>query len=43
MKNDKVRFRLNVDVRVRKEMEDTRLNTIECLTTDYVRKRWTEF
>ena len=38
MKNGKVRFRLNVDVR--KEMEDSRLNAIECLKTDYVRKRW---
>ena len=37
----KVRFRLNVDVR--KEMEDSRLNTIECLKTDYVHKRSTEF
>ena len=29
LKNGKVRFCLNVDVR--KEMEDSRLNTIECL------------
>ena len=28
---------------VRKEMEDSRLNAIECLKTDYVRKRSTEF
>ena len=34
-------FRLNIDVR--KEMEDSRLNAIECLKTDYVRKRSTEF
>ena len=35
MKNGKVRFRLNVILR--KEMEDSRLNTIEFLyTTDYV-------
>ena len=40
LKNGKVRFRLNIDVR--KEMEDSRLNTIECLKTDYVRKRSTE-
>ena len=40
-KNGKVRFRLNIDVR--KEMEDSRLNAIECLKTDYVRKRSTEF
>ena len=31
MKNGKVRFRLNVDVR--KETEDSRLNTIECFKT----------
>ena len=41
MKNGKVRLRLNVDVR--KEIEDSRLNTIECFKTDYVRKRSTEF
>ena len=41
LKNGKVRFRLNIDVR--KEMEDSRLYAIECLKTDYVRKRWTEF
>ena len=41
MKNGKVRFRLNVDVI--KEMEDSRLNTIECFKTDYFRKRSTEF
>ena len=35
-----MRFRLNVDVR--KEMKDSRLNAIECLKTDYVRKRSTE-
>ena len=35
LKNDKVRFRLNIDVR--KEMEESRLNAIE------VRKRSTEF
>ena len=34
-------FRLNIDVR--KEMEDSRLNAIECLKSDYVRKRSTEF
>ena len=28
---------------VRKEMEYSRLNAIECLKTDYVRKRSTEF
>ena len=28
---------MNIDVR--KEMEDSRLNAIECLKTDYVRKR----
>ena len=28
-----MRFRLNIDVR--KEMEDSRLNAIECLKTDY--------
>ena len=28
---------------VRKEMEDSRLNAIECLKTDYIRKRSTEF
>ena len=31
VKNGKVRFRLNNDVR--KEMEDSRLNAIECLKT----------
>ena len=36
----KVRFRLNIDVR--KEMEDSRLNAIECFKSDYVRKRSTE-
>ena len=44
MKNGKVRFRLNNDVKT--EMEDSRLNAIEsveCLNTDYVRKRSTEF
>ena len=41
LKNGKVRFCLNIDVR--KEMEDSRLNAIECLKTDYVRKRSTEF
>ena len=41
MKNGKVKFRLNVDVR--KEIEDSRLNTIECFKTDYVGKRSTEF
>ena len=41
LKNDKVRFRLNIDVR--KEMEDSRLNALECLKTDYIRKRSTEF
>ena len=30
-----MRFCLNIDVR--KEMEDLRLNAIECLKTDYVR------
>ena len=30
-KNGKVRFRLNIDAR--KEMEDSRLNAIECLKT----------
>ena len=35
-KNGKVRFRLNIDVR--KEMEDSRLNSIEQLTT-FVRGR----
>ena len=35
LKNGKVRFRVNIDVR--KEMEDSRLNAIE------VRKRSTEF
>ena len=39
VKNGKVRFRLNIDVR--KEM-DSRLNAIECLKTDFVRKRSTE-
>ena len=37
LKNGKVRFHLNIDVR--KEMEDSRLNVIECLKTDYVRKK----
>ena len=41
LKNGKVRFRLIIDVR--KELEDSRLNVIECLKTDYVRKRSTEF
>ena len=41
LKNVKVRFRLNIDVR--KEMEDSRLNAIECLKTDYVHKQSTEF
>ena len=41
LKNGKVKFRLNNDVR--KEMEDSRLNAIECLKTDYVRRRSTEF
>ena len=41
LKNGKVRFRLNIDGR--KEMEDSRLNAIECLETDYVRKSSTEF
>ena len=41
LKNGKVRFRLNIDVR--KEMEDSRLNAIECFKTDYVCKRSTEF
>ena len=41
LKNGKVRFRLNIDVR--KEMEDSRLNAIECLKTDYVHKRSAEF
>ena len=41
LKNGKVRFCLNIDVR--KEMEDSRLNAIECFKTDYVRKRSTEF
>ena len=41
VKNDKVRFRLNNDVR--KEMEDSKLNATECLKTDYVRRRSTEF
>ena len=36
LKNGKLRFRL-----VRKEMEDSRLNAIECLKTDYIRKRST--
>ena len=39
LKNGKVRLRLNIDVR----KEDFRLNAIECLKTDYVRKRSTEF
>ena len=34
-------FRRNVDVR--KEMEDSKLDAIECFKTDYVRKRSTEF
>ena len=41
LKNGKVRFRLNIDVR--KEIEDSRLNAIECRKTDYVCKRSTEF
>ena len=41
VENGKVRFRLNNDVR--KEMEDSRLNAIQCLKTDYVRKRSPEF
>ena len=41
LKNGEVRFRLNIVVR--KELEDSRLNAIECLKTDYVRKRSTEF
>ena len=41
LKNGKVRFRLNNDVR--KKMEDSRLNAIQCLKTDYVRKKSTEF
>ena len=41
LKNGKVRFCPNIDVR--KEMEDSRLNAIECLKTDYVRERSTEF
>ena len=41
LKNGKVRFRRNIDVR--KEMEDSRLNATECFKTDYVRKRSTEF
>ena len=36
-----MRFRLNIDVR--KEMEGSRLNAIDCLKTDYVHKRSTEF
>ena len=39
--NGKVRFCLNIDVR--KEMEDSRLNAIECLKTNYLHKRSTEF
>ena len=39
LKNGKVRFRLNIDVR----KEDSKRNAIECLKTDYVRKRSTEF
>ena len=41
LKNGKMKFRLNIDVR--KEMEDSRLNAIEFLKTDYVHKRSTEF
>ena len=41
LKNGKMRLRLNIDGR--KGMEDSRLNAIECLKTDYVRKRSTEF
>ena len=41
LKNGKVRFRLNIDVR--KEMEASRLNAVECYKTDYVHKRSTEF
>ena len=36
-----LRFRLNNNVR--KEIEDSRLNAIECPETEYVRKRSTEF
>ena len=35
LENGKVRFCLNIEVR--KEMEDSRMNAIECLKTDYVR------
>ena len=41
LKNGKVRFRLNIHVRM--ELENSRLNVIECYKTDYVRKRSTEF
>ena len=41
LKNGKMRFRLNIDFR--KEMEDSRLNAIECHKTDYVCKRSTEY
>ena len=41
LENGKVRFRLNNNVE--KEMEDSKLKAIECLKTDYVRKRSTEF
>ena len=42
LKNGNMKFRLNIDVR--KDMEDSRLNAIEFLKTDNVRKlRSTEF
>ena len=41
LKNGKVKFCLNIDVR--KEMEDPRPNAIECLKTDYICKRSTVF
>ena len=42
LKNGKVRYRLNINIR--KEIEDSRLNAIECLQlSDYVRKMSTEF
>ena len=41
LKNGKVRFRLNIHVR--KEMKNSRLNVIECYKTDYVGRRSTEF
>ena len=43
LKNGKVRFRLNIDVRKEIKSQDSRLNAIECLKTDYVRKRSSEF